>query len=56
MASPARSSSSTSAISPPILSFCRHLTGRLEDAEDAVQHTFLSAYRAITATPTKRST
>jgi RNA polymerase sigma factor (sigma-70 family) len=33
----------------PILSFCRHLTGRLEDAEDAVQHTFLSAYREITA-------
>ena len=32
----------------PILSFCRHLTGRLEDAEDAVQHTFLSAYREIT--------
>ena len=32
----------------PILSFCRHLTGRLEDAEDAVQHTFLSAYRTIT--------
>jgi RNA polymerase sigma factor (sigma-70 family) len=33
----------------PILSFCRHLTGRLEDAEDALQHTFLSAYREITA-------
>ena len=32
----------------PILSFCRHLTGRLQDAEDAVQHTFLSAYREIT--------
>ncbi|HMJ94679.1 MAG TPA: sigma-70 family RNA polymerase sigma factor [Thermoleophilaceae bacterium] len=32
----------------PILSFCRHLTGRLEDAEDAVQHTFLSAYREVT--------
>jgi RNA polymerase sigma factor (sigma-70 family) len=32
----------------PILSFCRHLTGRLEDAEDAVQHTFLSAYSEIT--------
>jgi RNA polymerase sigma factor (sigma-70 family) len=31
-----------------ILSFCRHLAGRLEDAEDAVQHTFLSAYREIT--------
>jgi RNA polymerase sigma factor (sigma-70 family) len=34
---------------PAVLSFCRHLTGRLEDAEDAVQHTFLNAYRAITA-------
>ena len=33
---------------PAILSFCRHLTGRLEDAEDAVQHTFLSAHFAIT--------
>jgi RNA polymerase sigma factor (sigma-70 family) len=32
---------------PPILSFCRHMTGRLEDAEDAVQHTFLSAYSEI---------
>jgi RNA polymerase sigma factor (sigma-70 family) len=32
---------------PAILSFCRHLTGQLEDAEDAVQHTFLSAYRRI---------
>jgi RNA polymerase sigma factor (sigma-70 family) len=30
-----------------ILAFCRHLTGRLEDAEDAVQHTFFSAYRTI---------
>lgn len=30
-----------------VLSFCRHLTGRLEDAEDAVQHTFFSAYRTI---------
>jgi RNA polymerase sigma factor (sigma-70 family) len=31
-----------------LLSFCRHLTGRLEDAEDAVQHTFLNAHRTIT--------
>lgn len=32
---------------PAILSFCRHLTGHREDAEDAVQHTFLSAYCQI---------
>jgi RNA polymerase sigma factor (sigma-70 family) len=32
---------------PAILSFCRHLTGNREDAEDAVQHTFLSAYCQI---------
>jgi RNA polymerase sigma factor (sigma-70 family) len=32
---------------PAILSFCRHLTGSREDAEDAVQHTFLAAYRRI---------
>jgi len=31
-----------------VLSFCRHLTGSWEDAEDAVQHTFLAAYRRIT--------
>lgn len=38
---------------PAILSFCRHLAGRLEDAEDAVQHTFLSAYREITGSTAK---
>jgi len=32
---------------PAILSFCRHLTGSREDAEDAVQHTFLGLYRRI---------
>jgi RNA polymerase sigma factor (sigma-70 family) len=32
---------------PAILTFCRHLTGNREDAEDAVQHTFLAAYRRI---------
>jgi RNA polymerase sigma factor (sigma-70 family) len=32
---------------PEILAFCRHLTGSREDAEDAVQHTFLAAYRRI---------
>jgi RNA polymerase sigma factor (sigma-70 family) len=30
-----------------VLAFCRHLTGSREDAEDAVQHTFLAAYRKI---------
>ncbi|HEX2070816.1 MAG TPA: sigma-70 family RNA polymerase sigma factor, partial [Thermoleophilaceae bacterium] len=35
---------------PAILSFCRHLTGNPEDAEDAVQHTFLAAYRRIADT------
>src|SRR5919204_817222 len=29
----------------PILSFCRHMLGSREEAEDAVQATFLSAYR-----------
>src|SRR3712207_8432339 len=27
-----------------ILSFCRHMLGSREEAEDAVQHTFTSAY------------
>jgi RNA polymerase sigma factor (sigma-70 family) len=30
-----------------IHSFCRHLLGHPDDADDAVQHTFLAAYRAI---------
>ena len=30
-----------------ILSFCRHMLGSHEEAEDAVQHTFLAAYRNI---------
>jgi RNA polymerase sigma factor (sigma-70 family) len=30
--------------SPGILSFCRHMLGTLEEAEDAVQQTFTSAY------------
>jgi RNA polymerase sigma factor (sigma-70 family) len=33
--------------SPAILAFCRQLTGQREDAEDALQHTFLAAYRQI---------
>lgn len=32
---------------PPVLSLCRQLTGNREDAEDAVQHTFLAAHRRI---------
>lgn len=31
----------------PIHSFCRHLLGQADDADDAVQHTFLAAYRGI---------
>src|SRR2546423_112809 len=30
-----------------LLSFCRHLLGSLEEAEDAVQHTFLAAHKAM---------
>jgi RNA polymerase sigma factor (sigma-70 family) len=32
---------------PGILSFCRHMLGAREEAEDAVQHTFAAAYRAL---------
>jgi RNA polymerase sigma factor (sigma-70 family) len=32
-----------------ILSFCRHMLASREEAEDAVQHTFISAYRDLTA-------
>jgi RNA polymerase sigma factor (sigma-70 family) len=30
-----------------VLSFCRHMVGSREEAEDAVQHTFLAAYRDL---------
>jgi RNA polymerase sigma factor (sigma-70 family) len=30
-----------------ILSFCRHMLGSREEAEDAVQHTFISAFRDL---------
>lgn len=33
----------------PILSFCRHMLGDPEEAADAVQHTFLAAYSAISS-------
>nr|MDQ5808394.1 RNA polymerase sigma factor [Actinomycetota bacterium] len=32
-----------------ILSFCRHMLGSREEAEDAVQHTFIAAYRDLRA-------
>jgi RNA polymerase sigma factor (sigma-70 family) len=32
---------------PAILSFCRHMLGSREEAEDAVQHTFAAAYRDL---------
>jgi RNA polymerase sigma factor (sigma-70 family) len=32
----------------PLLSFCRHMLGRPEEAADAVQHTFLAAYDDLT--------
>src|SRR5690242_17219774 len=32
-----------------ILSFCRHLLGSRDEAEDAVQQTFVSAYRALSS-------
>jgi RNA polymerase sigma factor (sigma-70 family) len=31
----------------PIRSFCRHMLGQPEDADDAAQHTFLAAYREL---------
>jgi RNA polymerase sigma factor (sigma-70 family) len=30
-----------------VLSFCRHMLGSAEEAEDAVQHTYLAAYRDL---------
>jgi DNA-directed RNA polymerase specialized sigma24 family protein len=30
-----------------ILAFCRHMLGSAEEAEDAVQHTFMAAYRDL---------
>ena len=32
-----------------LLTFCRHMLGSREEAEDAVQHTFLAAYRRLRA-------
>src|SRR5918992_5016508 len=33
----------------PLLSFCRHMLGSSEEAEDALQHTFVSAHRHLLA-------
>src|SRR5262245_47458116 len=30
-----------------VLAFCRHMLGSKEEAEDAVQHTFMAAYRTL---------
>src|SRR5437016_14489983 len=30
-----------------LLAFCRHMLGTREEAEDALQHTFIAAYRAL---------
>jgi len=32
-----------------ILAFCRHMLGSADEAEDAVQHTFMAAYRSLLA-------
>jgi RNA polymerase sigma factor (sigma-70 family) len=32
-----------------VLAFCRHMLGSVEEAEDAVQHTFMAAYRDLAA-------
>ena len=32
---------------PGILSFCRHMLGSVEEAEDAVQHSFAAAFRSL---------
>lgn len=32
-----------------VLAFCRHMLGGADEAEDAVQHTFVAAYRALLA-------
>src|SRR4051794_30723333 len=32
-----------------LLSFCRHMLGSLQDAEDAIQHTFIAAHRDLNA-------
>jgi RNA polymerase sigma factor (sigma-70 family) len=34
----------------PLLSFCRHMLGNADDAAEAVQHTFLHAYRELVST------
>lgn len=38
-----------------LLSFCRHMLGDAEDAEDAVQHTFMAVHRAVGRPPRHRN-
>ena len=38
-----------------ILGFCRHCSGSAEEAEDAVQHTFMAAYRDLLASGSRSS-
>ena len=33
----------------PLLSFCRHMLGNVQDGEDALQQTFIRAHRALVA-------
>src|ERR687888_237366 len=37
-----------------VLSFCRHMLGNREDAEDAMQQTFLATYRHVRASSPPR--
>src|SRR5690349_17082045 len=34
-----------------VLSFCRHMLASVEEAEDAVQHTFIQAYDSMRRSP-----
>jgi RNA polymerase sigma factor (sigma-70 family) len=36
-----------------LLAFCRHMLGTREEAEDALQHVFVAAYRALRADDTE---
>ena len=42
-----RSRSSTTATTPRVLSYCRHMLGSRDEAEDALQQTFVSAHADI---------
>ena len=49
------SRSSSTGTTAPLLAFCRHMLGSVEEAEDAVQHTLSAAYRDLAASE-RRST